>query len=482
MLRSSGAENMNTIQMERIRMRHRYLSVFSVVLLSFSLIFCIATGTYGDTVPSEEYGQFLGSTKLEQEIIALREQYLNAGDALVNRKDYRSACITYQKLLDILFRKSVDSNLDVWMGAYGPLYKQADLRQKTARKLFEESRKSVLASACESRKKARLSSPAAIPAVRERRALKEKGDLSVDGTLIISTFNTQSPPINSNQIIGVYLAQSGQKIFDDTPIIDDRKNPQISRWKGVYIVTDPRWSPDGTRYAYCINGALCVSDDGSAKPALVSSIPDSETLEDRLIDWSPDSRKLLYSRNLKEGKTIYWNTLNGEKERKLITGDWAAFSSDSQRVAISRASKLTVINLKDGKSEQAGSGDECSFSPDDQTLLVLRKGKGTARGGDSLFARGLAGGRERELLTSAAPFLSKLNSPSLSSPVWLAKTLIAFNVSHQKDGKTKSDIWAYSLTSNKAAPLTADGSSTLAPWLQSPSRVLTQKELIILSR
>ncbi|MHC9544949.1 MAG: TolB family protein [Vulcanimicrobiota bacterium] len=466
-------------------MRHGYLSIFSVILLSVSLIIIITAGSYGDNIPSGDYAQYLGSTKIEQEIITLKEQYLNAGDAFINKKDYRNACITYQKLLDILFKKYIDSNQssqDIWLGGYYPLYKQTDIKQKSARILFEKSRKAVLSSAYQSKLQARLSSPSNMPSVRERRPHREKGNLSVDGALILSTFNTQSPPINSNQIVVVYLAQSGQKLYDDMPIPDDRKNPQISRWKDTCIITSPQWSPDGTRYACCINGALCVNDDGSGKPALISSIPDSESLQDTFLEWSPDGRKLLYARNLKEGKTIFWNTLNGEKERKLMTGERATFSSDSQKVAISHASKTTIINLKDGKSEQAGAGEECSFSPDDQTLLVLRKGKGTAQGGDSLFVRGLAGGRERELLTSAAPFLSKLASPSLSSPVWLAKTLIAFNVSHQKDGKTKSDIWAYSITSNKAAPLTSDGSSTLAQWLSTPSQVMTQKELIILSR
>ncbi len=463
-------------------MRYRYLSIFSIVLLSASLFFSIVTGTYGDSTPSDEYSQFLSSTKLEQEIITLREQYLNAGDAFMNRKDYRNACITYQKLLDILFKKSVDSNLDVWMGAYGPLYKQTDIKQKSARKLFEESRKGILRNSYESRLKEQLSSPSGLPSVRERRTLREKGDLSVDGALILSTFNTQSPPMNSNQIIVVYLAQSGQKIFDDTPIIDDRKNPQISRWKGTYIISAPHWSPEGIRYAYCINGALCVSDDGSGKPALVSSIPDNESLQDTMLEWSPDGRKLLYERNLKEGKTIFWNSLNGEKERKLMTGEWATFSSDSRRVAISHASRIILINLKDGKIDSAGTGEECSFSPDDSALLILRKPKGGASNSDCLVVRELNRGKEREILTSAHPSFSRLTSPSFSSPVWLAKTLIAFNVSYQKEGKKRSDVWIFSLSKNTPASITSDGSSTLAQWLSTPSQVLTQKELIILSR
>jgi len=482
---SSGAENMNTIQMERIRMRHGYLSIFSVIILSVSLIVIIANGSYGDNIPTGEYAQYLSSTKIEQEIIALKEQYLNAGDVLMNRKDYRNACITYQKLLDILFKKYIDSNQsnqDIWLSGYYPLYKQTEIKQKSARKLFEKSRKDILSASYNSKLHERLSRPSYTPSVRERRPLRERGNLSVDGALIISTFNTQSPPINSNQIVIVYNAQSGQKLYDDMPIPDDRKNPQISRWKDTCIITSPQWSPDGTRYACCINGALCVNDDGLGKPALISSIPDNESLQDTFIEWSPDGRKLLYARNLKEGKTIFWNTLNGEKERKLMTGDRATFSSGSHKVAISHASKITIINLKDGKSEMAGAGEECSFSPDDSSLLAVRRGKGGGSGLDCLVVKDLSRGRERELLTEAHPSFSRLTSTAFSSPVWLAKTLIAFNVSFQKEGKKRSDVWTLSLSGRSPAPLTSDGSSTLAQWLSTPSQVLTQKELIILSR
>ena len=105
---------------------------------------------------------------------------------------------------------------------------------------------------------------------------------------MLTSFNTESPPISSNHIIGVYLAESGEKLYDEMPVPDDRKNPQINRWGRAYVMQNPVWSPDGTRYAYTINGALCVNNDGTGKPLLLSQIPDNEAVTDRLMAWSPD--------------------------------------------------------------------------------------------------------------------------------------------------------------------------------------------------
>ena len=84
----------------------------------------------------------------DTEIASLREKYLIPAEGLCAAGKYRDACISCQKLLDILFKKSVTSNFDVWMSAYGNLYKQADSRLRKARAGFEEARKPVLRNAC----------------------------------------------------------------------------------------------------------------------------------------------------------------------------------------------------------------------------------------------------------------------------------------------------------------------------------------------
>lgn len=415
----------------------------------------------------------------EQEITSFKELYVKTGDSFVSDGQYKESCLIYQKLLDILFKKSVDSNFDVWMSAYGNLYKQVDLKLKRARKLFESKRKGTLEEIFARKLKERKSFSSSIPKIKKRMALKQKGDLSLDGTLILSVFNTGSPPINSNHIIGVYVADTGEKLFDDTPIPDDRSNPQINRWGRIYKMLDPCWSPDGSKYAYSINGAVCVNDDGSGKPVLISHIPDKEDVNDVSFGWSTDSRKLYYIRTEGANRTVYWNSYRGDKEQKIMAGEKACFSSNSCRIAIVNKSRIFIYNLTTGKSEQICPGEDVIFSPDDKSIFVLRKVKGT--GIMSAHFRDLATGKERELFDTSHSVFGNYSQKIIKETQFLSGDLIAFSLGYQKNEKKLSDIWIISVSKGTISPLTSDGTSILSKWLSTQTVIASQKELLYLS-
>jgi hypothetical protein len=435
--------------------------------------------------PADSYTP-LPTMKLQQEreIAGYRETFVKAGDLLVRDKNYRKACTTYQKLLDILFKKSVDSNFDIWMGAYGTLYKETDLKLKRAKVLFLENRRTSLAAAYQRKLAERMESGSPAPRrIIKRLALPRTGSLAVDGKLIVTTFNTESPPINSNHIIGVYDAEAGDKLFDDTPIPDDRKKPQITRWGGIYVMTDPQWSPDGTRYAYFINGALCVNDDGSGTPALISNIEDSDSTHDIHFWWSPDAKKLAYLRKVKGKTTLYWNTLKGDREQKIMEGDGACFSSDSGRIAILSASKVFLHTLATGKTEQLCSGDGAAFSPDDSLLAITAHG--TSAAAFSLSLRDLRRGTTRELFNSAHPAFSPPNKSSINGVCFLSRSLVAFNIASLREGKKVTDLWICPVSeagSPSLKPLSSDGRTALIQWLNTPTEVATERELLRLGR
>ncbi len=453
-----------------------------IVFLFLGTLLCVHHPSWSNATPSPcpTPGQIITGPVHDAQIAEYREKYLKTADSYLQARNHKSACITYQKLLDILFKKSVESNFDVWMSAYGSLYKQADMKLKKTLSLYQEERRKTLAAFCARKEKERLSPSPYIPVIKKRVPLRVKGDLSPDGALVIAAFNTESPPINSNHIIGVYLAESGEKIYDEMPIPDDRNNPQINRWGRAYVMQDPVWSPDGLCYAYSINGALCVSNDGSGKPVLISGIPDRDEVHDHLLGWAPDGKKLVYIRNENESRVIYWNTSRGEKEHRVMAGEKACFSEDSSRLVIISGGKAWHSVLKTGKTEQLGNADECALSPDNR-MIVLQK-KSRIPGSISMVGREGTRGVEKELFSTGSSFFKGYEAPLFNSAMFLAPDLIAFNVTWKKGSRRVGDVWCYSLSLKKGAPVTFDGTSALSPWLSTPKILATRKELLHLSR
>ncbi len=81
---------------------------------------------------------------------------------------------------------------------------------------------------------------------------------------------------------------------------DGKNRINVASSKGAQIFRHPRWSPDGSRISFFTvrKGVMSISvmnPDGSARVALTSS---SES-PSRQASWSPDSKRLVYSRRSK---------------------------------------------------------------------------------------------------------------------------------------------------------------------------------------
>jgi hypothetical protein len=93
-----------------------------------------------------------------------------------------------------------------------------------------------------------------------------------------------------------------------------------------------------------------------------------------------------------------------------------------------------------------------------------------------------ASGVEKELFSTGSPLFNGYEAPSFNNAMFLAPDLIAFNVTWKKGSRRVGDVWCYSLSLKKGAPITVDGTSTLSPWLSTPKILATHKELLHLSR
>ncbi|MDQ7821680.1 MAG: hypothetical protein RDV48_02675 [Candidatus Eremiobacteraeota bacterium] len=409
----------------------------------------------------------------EGELADIRERHVKLADSLAAKEDYRGACIAYQKALDELMKRGMDHGFDEWMRIYGSLYKQVDGKLRKSRSLFEAGRKHFLADLYSRHQKERLSQAASLSGTVRSTPLKKAGSLSLDGTLVLAVAPSDSPFADSRQVVGLFAAESGEKLYEESPVPDDRHNPQITRWGRSYLMRNPVWSPDGTRYAYTLNGALCVNDDGSGKPVLVSAIPDSRTENDVAFWWSPDGKKLAYVRDDGKSRTVYWNMAAGASEQKVSAGSRACFSSDSSMIAVIAASRVHLFSLATGRSEALGSGDECAFSPDDSLVAVVKRQGGTwSLDACDLKKRretGLASSRDFRAFTGSTP----------RDITFLSRNLLAFTLSGSRGGRRVSEIWACSLPQGGIS-MVREGE--LRQWLATPMRLATEQELLFFSR
>jgi hypothetical protein len=465
----------------REKYRHAfYLGSFIVILTWFMAMH----ETVGDpmiastvtTTPIPESTK----TSAERELILYREQYVKAGDALLAGKRYGEACLIYQKLLDILFKKSSDGNFDAWMGSYGMMDKQTDQKLRRAKALFAESRRRQLERVYSAKMARRISSSPPPSKVIKRREIfsHERGSLSIDGDLILTSLTIGSPLVSANQLTGVYLSGSGEKLYDEALIPDDRNNPQMHRWGRTYIIQNPVWAPDGSRYAYTINGALCVSDDGKGRPVIVSHIADNKSVNDIYYSWSPDGKKLVYVRSDGKSRTIFWNTCDDQGEQKIMEGDHGCFSQDSSKIAIVQGGKIFIYSTATGKIDPVSRGAEVQFCPDNRFLLITRTSKGKCQ----FILRSLSDSSEKELFTSDHPAFGRGVKSSCREPMFVSRNLIAFNVIGNKNRSRSCDIWIFDIESSAMAPLTRDGKSALREWVSTPSEVATNREILYLSR
>jgi dipeptidyl aminopeptidase/acylaminoacyl peptidase len=128
---------------------------------------------------------------------------------------------------------------------------------------------------------------------------------------------------------------------DDAEVVDhDMKTAQLWTWnvsnseekqitKGDFTVSDPRWSPDGTRITFTSNPTPRL-DDGSLQTALVLDVASgkqrkvSDTTDfTHTARWSPDGKWIAYlvSRAAPFYQTnLFVASAEGGKEKKLSTG------------------------------------------------------------------------------------------------------------------------------------------------------------------
>ncbi len=118
---------------------------------------------------------------------------------------------------------------------------------------------------------------------------------------------------------------------------DGKNRINVASSKGAQIFRHPRWSPDGSRISFFTvsKGVMSISvmnPDGSARVALTSS---SES-PSRQASWSPDSKRLVYSRRSKSFNLWVMDARGANKMQLTdLSGNDAkpVWSSDGTKIA-----------------------------------------------------------------------------------------------------------------------------------------------------
>lgn len=386
-------------------------------------------------------------------ISQLKGKYCKSAEKLSASGDHLGSSILYQNLIDDLNSRAKTMPVSKWLLSYNAFYQETLATQLKERNLYNSSRVASLASSLKNQQQASKLKLAKMPQIVSRMPLAVNGDLSLDSKQILTVTPSFSPFYASQNIISIFSAVNGKKIYEELPIPDDRNNPQINRWGWTYSVSRAKWAPDGTRYAYLLNGALCVNSV-AGKPALISYVPDSKVISDLDFSWSYDGNSLVYIRQQEDGKYVYLASPIDTEETKLGKGNFAAVSFDGSYAVFGQGNKHKLYNAVKKKVISSFTGTNPIFSSDAKSVVFIKNN---------------------------AIYIKNISNLSESLVYKLSNNVASF-------APLCMNIYGVSLKTGEMLLVSSDGSISLGKTngkilpdvLQSPYRIVCEKEVLLL--
>jgi eukaryotic-like serine/threonine-protein kinase len=241
------------------------------------------------------------------------------------------------------------------------------------------------------------------------------------------------------------------------------------------------WSPDGTQLAFSRtdfgNSRIAVVAPGGGEPRLITTSP----YDDQMPRWSPDGSKIAFVSDRGAGLDLYWVSPTGGLERKIAESgvsyleDWSSiyslgsspWSPDSRRILFSRAGQggnraVWLLDLDSGNESQisrppTGANDlEASFSFDGSLIAFARYESSRA----ALWTVRPDGASARALLDDAHASRGPAFTPD-------GKTLLFYS---NRAGRW--NIWAVSLAGGRLRQITSGAGPDYLPVVSGRGQVL----------
>lgn len=338
-----------------------------------------------------------------------RTEYIEKAEKLSSEGKNIEACALIHKLSELILKKSDDMTREEWVFTYAQFYRESialrnSYREKTESELMHSALKGFeQAIKARSSKRLQFKNPYEIPC---------KGSLSSDGRIFLSSSSSSAA---QNKIPISAYGTGENKLWEEIPVPDDKKNPQIKRWGRAARTKMPKWSPDGQKYAYILNGALCASVKGRSE--IISSVKDSAQENDTSFEWSSDGSSIAYIRNIGGTTYAFINRLSTHSDIRIGKADYAVPSPDGKK-ALYTSDGLIYIYEGKSKSGRLACGSCPVFSTDGHKAFFIS-------GRHSIREISLKDRKERELIS--------IKGKEISSIAPLSPDRLAFTLSGSGD-------------------------------------------------
>jgi len=213
--------------------------------------------------------------------------------------------------------------------------------------------------------------------------------------------------------------------------------------------TDPSWSPDGTKLAFSLGGAIETCTVSTCTPAALGSVTGTEPA------WSPDGTKIAYVNS----GNIHIVTFPGAVDSTLVAGTDPSWSPDGAKLAFTSGGTVvtcTISSCAGTLTTLVGSGSQPAWSPDSSTIAY----QAVASGHTHIFVVPSGGGSA----TQVTPITG--NNDDETAPNWSpdSSSIVYADATNGIQEVTKAgSSWQTPVTrDNNAADLTPDV-QTVAP-------------------
>jgi CubicO group peptidase (beta-lactamase class C family) len=162
------------------------------------------------------------------------------------------------------------------------------------------------------------------------------------------------------------------------------------------------------------NGELTIAGADGSQPRNLTTIYEGAVFAP---SWSPDGRRLAFTRCVRRRCAVYLIGVDGTGERRLVGGSWPTWSPDGRTLAyVSSNSRIRLVSLASGRSRPlpgppvlAGGG--LSWSPDGRSILFFGGFYGGERSHNDLRNRlFLVSAGERRIISRAPGFYLTSNA------------------------------------------------------------------------
>jgi len=312
------------------------------------------------------------------------EQHFEKANELLKCMDYEAAIAEYSKVIDFSSNSKIAQNAQYWIGQSHLRAGQFDAAQATFAKLVETYPTSaivpvskLMVERVERAKKDEV----------KRRAMSNTADKGyiIDPKTGVKYTKIKSITSKSDVVTQVAwqlnLSPNGKFLLWNKLVIPlDNSEPfnlvDVPAVLGI-------WSPDGKKVVFRSGGAIWVvpvSPGTGRSTGPAKKLLDGGYQHDPFVGWSPDSEKIVFERNDKEGRGNICTLSVRDGTLTQITNDpireWRPiWSPDGKSIAYNRGSELRVMLAEGGPSKKLiDSGLARYWSPDSKWLVYFWDG------------------------------------------------------------------------------------------------------------